>query len=86
MKRPSPPAASLLRLPLMTRSQIEASWEEQRKISGGDQRKLMKSQIDGSGIRITAGRPVVYVSSATGGRPCVEVSLSKMHASSYFTV
>lgn len=57
MKRPSPPAASLLRLPLMTRSQIEASWEEQRKISGGDQRKLMKSQIDGSGIRITAGRP-----------------------------
>lgn len=38
----------------------------------------------GSGSQLAD--PVVYVSSATGGRPCVEVSLSKMHTSSYFTV
>lgn len=35
----------------MTHSQIEASREEQRKVSGGDERKVMESQTGGSGIR-----------------------------------
>lgn len=35
----------------MAHSQIEADREEQREISGGDQRKLMKSQPGGSRIR-----------------------------------